>query len=82
MPLAFDYQSSTPCDNRVIEAMAPYWNDLWGNPSNKHNRLGIHASAATNYARENLASILNISPKRIIFTSGATEANNLSLIHI
>ncbi len=79
-PLAFDYQSSTPCDNRVIEAMYPYWQEIWGNPSNMHNRLGIHASAATRVAREKLGSILNVSAERIVFTSGATEANNLALL--
>ncbi len=79
-PLAFDYQSSTPCDNRVIEAMAPYLYEVWGNPSSMQNSLGIHASAATSFARENLASILKIDPQRVIFTSGATEANNLALL--
>jgi len=79
-PLAFDYQSSTPCDKSVIDAMSPYWYEIWGNPSNMNNRLGTHASAATSFARENLASIFDISPERVIFTSGATEANNLALL--
>ena len=45
-----------------------------------HNRLGIHAAAAISFARENLGSILNVAPERVIFTSGATEANNLALL--
>jgi len=78
--LIFDFQSSTPCSTKVIEEMAPYWNELWGNPSNTNNRSGIFASAAVEVSRENIASYLNINPKRLIFTSGATEANNLALI--
>ncbi len=79
-PLKFDYQSTTPCSGRVLEAMQPYWNEIWGNPSNLQNRFGIHASAAISLARDNLAQCLHVSPERIIFTSGATEANNLALI--
>ncbi len=60
--------------------MAPYWNENWGNPSSRQNRNGIRASAAVSFAREQLAEFLNIAPQRLIFTSGATEANNLALI--
>ncbi|KGG16767.1 MULTISPECIES: cysteine desulfurase family protein [unclassified Prochlorococcus] len=79
-PLDFDYQSTTPCDNKVLEAMFPYWNQDWGNPSSRNNRISIKASAAISLAREQLADLLKISPKRLIFTSGATEANNLALL--
>ena len=79
-PLAFDYQSTTPCSSRVVEAMDPYWNEFWGNPSSRHNRLSLHASAAISLARDKLASFLKVSSKRLIFTSGATEANNLALL--
>ncbi len=79
-PLAFDYQSTTPCSIEVVKAMAPYWNDVWGNPSSKQNRLGLNASAAITVARDKLAVLLGISSQRIIFTSGATEANNLALL--
>ena len=79
-PLAFDYQSSTPCDKSVIDAMHPYWYEIWGNPSNINNRMGTHASAVTSFARDNLASIFGISSERVVFTSGATEANNLALL--
>ncbi len=79
-PLAFDYQSSTPCSQKVVEAMLPYWEEFWGNPSSRQNRLGIHSSAAVSLARENIASVLNIEPEKVIFTSGATESNNLALL--
>ncbi len=80
LPLVFDYQSTSPCATEVIDAMIPYWSDFWGNPSSRQNRFGLNASAAVNLARENFASCLKINPQRIIFTSGATEANNLALI--
>tara|TARA_Y100001968_G_scaffold261179_1_gene248975 strand:- start:154 stop:1302 length:1149 start_codon:yes stop_codon:yes gene_type:complete len=79
-PLIFDYQSTTPCAPAVLEAMKPYWHELWGNPSSRQNRLAIHASAAISLARENFASYLKIKSNQLIFTSGATEANNLALI--
>ncbi len=78
--LIFDFQSTTPCSARVVEEMAPYWNEFWGNPSNTNNRSGLFASAAVEVSREKIASWLNINPKRLIFTSGATEANNLGLV--
>ncbi len=79
-PLVFDYQSSTPCSRTVLDAMAPYWIDVWGNPSNRQNSLGLHSSAAISVARDQLASLLKVSSQRLIFTSGATEANNLALL--
>ena len=78
--LIFDFQSSTPCNTEVVEEMAPYWNELWGNPSNTNNRSGVFASAAVEVSREKIAAYLNINPQRLIFTSGATEANNLALM--
>ena len=78
--LIFDYQSSTPCSLEVVKEMAPYWNQFWGNPSNLNNRSGLFASAAVGVAREKIASYLKINSERLIFTSGATEANNLALI--
>ncbi len=79
-PVVFDYQSTTPCSKRVVEAMHPYWEELWGNPSSRQNRLSLHASAAICLAREELSSHLEVSQKRLIFTSGATESNNLALL--
>ncbi|KGG11490.1 Cysteine desulfurase [Prochlorococcus sp. SS52] len=79
-PLYFDYQSTTPCLDKVVDAMVPYWSEFWGNPSSRQNRLGLHASAAISLARDKLGSLLQVSPQRLIFTSGATEANNLALL--
>ncbi len=78
--LEFDYQATTPCSPEVIDAMAPYWYEVWGNPSSRQNRPGLKASAAINLAREQLASFLRVDSKKLIFTSGATEANNLALL--
>ena len=79
-PLAFDYQSTTPCEKEVIEAMEPYWNDFWGNPSSRQNRLGTYAAAAIKLSREKLAGCLKVQPEAVVFTSGATESNNLALL--
>ena len=60
--------------------MAPYWSEEWGNPSSRQHRLGLTASAAVNLARRQIADALAITPQRLVFTSGATEANNLALL--
>ena len=79
-PLLLDFQATTPCAREVVDAMAPYWSEAWGNPSSRQHRLGLHASAAVNLARRQLADSLGLAPERIVFTSGATEANNLALL--
>ncbi len=79
-PLSLDHQSTTPCDPNVLTAMEPYWSTDWGNASSKYNRPGIKAAAAVNLARERIASTLGVQTEQVIFTSGATEANNLALI--
>ena len=79
-PLAFDHQATTPCDQEVLDAMKPYWNAYWGNASSRTNRSGLRAAAAVSVAREQLASCLKVRPENLIFTSGATEANNLALL--
>ena len=79
-PLLLDFQATTPCAREVVDAMAPYWSEAWGNPSSRQHRLGLHASAAVNLARRQLAESLDLAPERVVFTSGATEANNLALL--
>jgi cysteine desulfurase len=79
-PLAFDFQATTPCAAKVVEAMAPYWSEEWGNPSSRQHRLGLTASAAVKLARRQIADALAVTPQRLVFTSGATEANNLALL--
>ena len=60
--------------------MAPYWSDHWGNPSSRQHRQGLTAAAAVALARRQIAEALGVDSDRLIFTSGATEANNLALL--
>jgi len=79
-PIFLDYQSSTPCHSEVVDSMKPYWDKTFGNPSSKSNLAGISSSAALEVSREKIIKKLNIKNQKIIFTSGATEANNLALL--
>jgi cysteine desulfurase len=79
MSIYFDYQSSKPVDARVIEAMTPYYRKEFGNPSSLHME-GDEASRIVEECRENIASFIKAEPDEIVFTSGATESNNLALI--
>ncbi|MDR0406700.1 MAG: cysteine desulfurase [Holosporales bacterium] len=74
----FDYQATTPCDPRVISAMAPYWTKEFGNP-HAHHAFGERAAAALLKARQQIADILGGKTRDWIFTSGATEANALAI---
>lgn len=73
-----DHSATTPTDPRVVEAMLPYWTQVFGNPSSLHD-AGKAAQDALIAARETVAGILNCDPAEIIFTSGGTESNNLAL---
>ena len=73
-----DHCSSTPTDSRVIEAMNPYFDKLYGNPSSAYS-FARESAKAIEEARERVANILNAKPTEIIFTSGGTEANNLAI---
>jgi len=79
MSIYFDYQSSKPVDARVIEAMIPYYRDEYGNPSSLHME-GDEASRVVEECRESIADFIKADPGEVIFTSGATESNNLALI--
>ena len=74
-----DYQATTPCDKRVVDKMLPYFTDHFGNPHSRNHVHGWVAEEAVEVARQQVAKIINANPKEIIFTSGATEANNLAL---
>ncbi len=74
-----DHQASTPCDPAVVSAMAPWWSDHPANPSSRGHRPGLQAAAAVERARGQVAVALGAQPPAVVFTSGATEANNLAL---
>ncbi len=73
-----DHQSTTPVDPRVLDAMLPYFSERFGNPHSKH-AYGKEAAAAVSAARAQVAASIGATPREIIFTSGATEANNLAI---
>ncbi len=79
-PILLDYQSSTPCSKDVVDSMKPFWSEIFSNPANKSNLAGINASAILEASREKIEQSLFLKNKKVIFTSGATESNNLSLL--
>ena len=78
-PIYLDAHATTPMDRRVLEAMLPFFTENFGNPSSNTHVYGWEASAAVKNAREVIAQIINATPEEIVFTSGATEANNLAI---
>ena len=78
-PIYLDYQSTTPCDKRVVEAMMPYFTEKFGNPHSRTHSYGWEAEAAADAARQQVADLIGASAKAMISTSGATESNNIAV---
>lgn len=76
-PIYLDMQATTPMDPRVLDKMLPFFTEQYGNPHSRTHAYGWEAETAVDEARQHIAGLVNAGPKDIVFTSGATESNNM-----
>jgi cysteine desulfurase len=79
LPIYMDYGATTPCDPRVVDAMIPWLREHFGNPASRSHAWGWEAEEAVEKSREQVAQLIGADPREIVWTSGATESNNLAL---